>query len=501
MLNNTYRFSSCLFRSCLSFHSQKRFYPLTADTTNPFLQKVQYAVRGEIVIKAGEYEQQLKDGKKLPFNQIIYSNIGNPQQLLQKPITFHREVLSLIESPWLLEKDGVNKLFAPDVISRAKNYLSHLNINGTGPYSHSQGVPVVRDEVAKFIEERDGYAANPSDIYLTNGASAGVDMLLRLSIRGPTDGIMIPIPQYPLYSATIPLYNGTSIPYYLDEVSEWNMTLSELKRSYEDASNKGVLPRGLVVINPGNPTGQCLSESCMKEIIEFCVKYDITLMADEVYQENIYGKTPFNSFRKVVFDQKAQNDIQMVSFHSISKGFLGECGKRGGYFELMGFDKDTIALIYKGASISLCSNVTGQIMMGLSCNPPKKGEPSFKQYNDEKNAILSSLKLRAEKLVEALNKLEGVSCQPANASMYAFPSITLPPKAIQKAKELGKQPDMYYCLELLKETGICVVPGSGFGQKDGTFHFRTTFLPKEEYIDEVNDRMTTFHKKFMATYN
>jgi len=371
----------------------------------------------------------------------------------------------------------------------------------SGPYSHSQGVQIVRKEVAEFISQRDGYKANANDIFLTNGASAGVDMMLRTCIRGPQDGIMIPIPQYPLYSATIPMYNGTAIPYYLNEESLWNMTLDELNRSYNEASNTGVLPRGLVVINPGNPTGQSLDIDAMKEIVEFCVKKDVVLMADEVYQDNIYGEIPFNSFRKVVFDQGAQDDIQMVSFHSISKGFLGECGKRGGYFELIGFDADTRALIYKIASIALCSNVTGQVMMGLSVNPPKEGSPSFDKYNQEKTEILESLKRRARKLVKCLNELEGVSCQPANGSMYAFPQITLPPKAIEAAKKQGKAPDMFYCLELLSETGICVVPGSGFGQREGTNHFRTTFLPKEEYIDEVNERMATFHKKFLAKYN
>ena len=135
---------------------------------------------------------------------------------------------------------------------------------------------------------------------------------------------MIPIPQYPLYSASIPMYDGTQIPYYLDEESLWNMPIEELNRAYKSAADNNVLPRGLVVINPGNPTGQVLPADSMKQIVEFCAKNDVTLMADEVYQENIYGDIPFTSFRKVAYDMGAQDDIQMVSFHSMSKGFLGE---------------------------------------------------------------------------------------------------------------------------------------------------------------------------------
>merc|ERR1712137_37791 len=482
-----------------SFHtSNPSQAPVNPSNVNPLLEQVHYAVRGEIVVRAGELEGKLQAGQKLPFNQVIYCNIGNPQQLLQPPITFHRQVLSLIESPDMipLVEGKVN----PDVISRAKYYLKHLTMNGTGPYCHSQGAEIVRKEVADFIGARDGYAADPSLIYMTNGASSGVDSLLKLMIRDPNDGIMIPIPQYPLYSASIPMYNGSAIPYYLEEENEWGLSVSELEQSFKTAKDKGILPRGLVVINPGNPTGQVLSKDNMESIAKFCSDNDVVLMADEVYQDNIYNGDQFTSFRKVVHDMKLENKIQMVSFHSISKGFLGECGKRGGYYELLGFDDATRAIIYKLASISLCSNVTGQVMMGLSVNPPKSGDASFPEYESQKNTILDSLRRRAVKLVEMLNTLEGVSCNSANRAMYAFPQITIPEKAVKEAQKQKRAPDMLYCLELLNETGICVVPGSGFGQRDGTYHFRTTFLPKEENMDEVNSRLARFHASFLNKY-
>ena len=99
---------------------------------------------------------------------------------------------------------------------------------------------------------------------------------------------------------------------------------AELARSLKEANGQGIDTRGIVVINPGNPTGQILSVKNMEEIVEFCSSENITLMADEVYQDNVFGSTPFTSFRKVVHDRKLQNKIQMVSFHSISKGYLGE---------------------------------------------------------------------------------------------------------------------------------------------------------------------------------
>jgi alanine transaminase len=99
-----------------------------------------------------------------------------------------------------------------------------------------------------------------------------------------------------------------------------------------------------------------------------------------------------------------------------------------------------------------------------------------------------------------LNKLEGVQCNNADGAMYVFPKVTLPPKAIDAARDAGKAPDAFYALALLEAAGIVVVPGSGFGQKKGTHHFRTTFLPPEEDMDAVIERMTQFHKEFLAKY-
>jgi alanine transaminase len=113
---------------------------------------------------------------------------------------------------------------------------------------------------------------------------------------------------------------------------------------------------------------------------------------------------------------------------------------------------------------------------------------------------MESLQRRANRIVVALNGLEGVTCNVTQGALYAFPSITLPQGAVDRAKELGKAPDAYYCLELLDHTGIVVVPGSGFGQASGTWHFRTTILPQEEHFDDVIERMSTFHQQFLDRF-
>lgn len=179
---------------------------------------------------------------------------------------------------------------------------------------------------------------------------------------------------------------------------------------------------------------------------------------------------------------------------------LGECGLRGGYMELTNFDQGTLDQVYKAFSVSLCSNLPGQFMTSLMVRPPQPGDPSYELFAEEQNGIFESLRRRSAKLVTALNAMEGVSCNDCEGAMYAFPRIRLPPNAVAAAESKKLSPDTLYALELLDATGICVVPGSGFGQEDGTFHVRTTFLPPENKMEEVIERMKVFHEDFMAKY-
>lgn len=464
-----------------------------------------------MVLRAMQHMERIKKGEKLPFNSLVFCNIGNPQELQQQPITFFRQVASLINYPQIIteQPELVKKLYPKDVIERVQQYLSRIP-GGIGAYTHSQGIEYIREEVANYISARDGgISSSPSDIFLTDGASPGVQSTLKSMIRDHTDAVMVPIPQYPLYSASIALFGGTMVNYYLDEKQCWSLNVNELERSIQQAKQKNLNVRAIVIINPGNPTGNTLSESNMKDIVKFASKHNLVLLADEVYQENIWTtKHPWVSFKKVAVelglidpkDTHTNKGLQLISFHSTSKGYTGECGRRGGYMELCGLDEGVRLELYKLASISLCSNTAGQIMVGLMTNPPKPGDFSYKLYIQERDNILTSLKRRAQKLENAFNKLEGVSCQAAEGALYAFPQITLPPKAVEAAKKAGKAPDAYYCLALLDATGIVVVPGSGFGQQDGTFHFRSTILPPEHLLDGVISRMSTFHAQFMQQY-
>lgn len=275
------------------------------------------------------------------------------------------------------------------------------------------------------------------------------------------EGCMIPIPQYPLYTATLAHIGAKAVPYYLKEDAQWSMNMESLKKSVEQAKAEGTKLKCLAVINPGNPTGGCLSREAMRDVVQLCYDERMVLLADEVYQRNIFDpKTrPFISFKEVVrsMPKEVAESVELVSFHSISKGVSGECGRRGGYFELTNINPDVVEQIYKMASVTLCPPVTGQIGVDLLVNPPKPGDESYDQWLTETTLTHDNLASRSKLMCERFNKLDGMSCQPAEGAMYLFPQITMPEKAIAKAKEIGKPADVMYTLDLL---GAYPTPGA-----------------------------------------
>lgn len=475
---------------------------LMKENVNPHIKAMEYAVRGPLVIRATEIEKELVSGQKKPFTSVIRANIGDAHAMGQKPITFLRQVISLCLYPELMCKDCDE--FPTDAKSRARTILDGCGGGSMGSYSPSPGLDIIRQHVAEYIERRDGIPSDQNNIILCAGASEGIRNTMKLMIdevNGKRPGVMIPIPQYPLYSASIVEFNMDQIGYLLDENRGWALDIAELQRAIDEA-RASCHPRALCVINPGNPTGQVLSRENIEEIIKFAHRERLFLFADEVYQDNVYAEgSKFHSFKKVVMEMgEPYSSMELASFMSCSKGYMGECGLRGGYAEIINLDPEVKAMLLKSISAKLCPTVLGQAVIDVVVNPPQPWEPSYEKFMAEKKAVLDSLAARAKLVADAFNSMEGFTCNVVQGAMYAFPQLKIPQKAIDKATSMNQTPDTFYAFQLLENTGICIIPGSGFGQRPGTYHFRTTILPQPDKLKDMLHRLQQFHKDFLKQY-
>lgn len=471
---------------------------LTMDKINTNFTRIEYAIRGGIVTIAGALEKELKEGVKKPFDKIIWANIGDSHGMGQKPITFVRQLLLLCIDPKLINSPD----YPEDVKQRARVILANCPGGSLGAYTESHGLEIVRQQVCDYIKKRDcGVPSDPGNIFLSNGATSCIRTTLRmLNAEGARKvGIMVPIPQYPLYSASLAEFGMHKVDYYLDEEHLWGLNCRELQRAHDEAEDK-CIPRALLVINPGNPTGQVLSRENIEEIIYFAYQKRLLLLVDEVYQCNMYDQqAEFHSFKKVMYQMGAPHDGQeLVSFNSASKGCIGECGFRGGYMEVCNMCTDVKAILTKCMLVN--SNTAGQVVISAMVNPPKPGEPSYDRHNEEMCAVNQSLTERANMVYKTLQENEGYTVNRTQGAMYVFPKIDIPLKAVEAAKAQKVQPDFFYVHQLLMATGICVVPGSGFGQLPGTYHFRSTILPQMDELKQMLEKLSVFHKDFMQKY-
>ena len=257
----------------------------------------------------------------------------------------------------MLESDA----YPQDVKDRVRQLLGYCGGQSVGAYSESTGVEIIR-HVAEYIAQRDGFESDWTNIVLSSGASEVIRSLLALVNNQAGDGakpvgVMIPIPQYPLYSATIAEYGMHQIGYYLDEANEWALDIGELERALSE-SRAHCQPRVLCVINPGNPTGSILTRENIAQIVHFARRHDLMLIADEVYQSNVWAPgAQFHSFKKVMAEEGV--GLELASCMSLSKGYHGECGLRGGYAEIVNFDPAVKAVFYKVAKLcpSCCSSL------------------------------------------------------------------------------------------------------------------------------------------------
>lgn len=414
-----------------------------------------YEVRGEIPKLANEIEKNINN---YPFKKIIYCNIGNPLVLTPKPIKAYRKFIS------------------KEII---KNKFLKQNV---GAYSPSNGFPEILSSIQDFINYRDKTITQKNENnYLINGATEGIHCILKLYLWNKDDIILLPKPAYPIYQAMTEVYGATSIYYDLNEKDNWSIDKKSLYSQIEKYGNQIKL---IVFINPNNPTGSIINQDELYKISHYISSKNIPIIADEVYQENDINKE-FISFRNTFINLKLNSPL--FSLHSISKGFIGECGLRGGYINSLNLPIITKNALEKILSMRLSANSIGQL--GVYCMTKLNKKYSVqKQISKKKKEYINKLNY----LYNELNLIPGVHCSFPQGAMYVFPKITIRPQFYEMAKKENKEPDFIWCREFLKQYGVCVVPGSGFGQKEKTFHFRMTILPEMEDLKYIINSLKMF---------
>ncbi|XP_048018982.1 alanine aminotransferase 2-like [Megalobrama amblycephala] len=475
-----------------------------------FLREISPLVRNTFVSEkdvllrlAAQIAAEIQQGERKDYIEVLDLSSGDLHRGGIKPITFVRQVLAACFYPALLEDDSLPL----DVKERADDLLRQCDGGSVGSYTDSCGITKIKHGLSKFITRRDGgVPSSPDDIFITSGSQMALMFMLKLLVQSKVPcqtGVLIPVPTYASFTLALEDHGAVIIPYYLCEEQGWTLQVEELRRALH-AGRRTCNPVALYICNPGNPTGHIQSRKSIEEVIRFAAEERLFLLADEVYHSCVYREdTKFESYKKVLSEMGStiSSTVELASFNSASKGFMGECGLRGGYVELVNLDpavKEYTRILFSTRS---SPPVGGQIALDLMADPPKPGDPSFPTFSEEVQSIKNMMRKNACRIQEVFAELPGISCQPLKAGFFVFPCLHFPPRAIKWAKKRQMEPDMLYCLQLLEETGLHVRPGCEYGQRKDSHHIRLLVATHEDIMEDALQRLKTFHMRFMKEFS
>ncbi|XP_036375088.1 alanine aminotransferase 2-like [Megalops cyprinoides] len=470
---------------------------------SPRVRRILPSEQENLIRCAARIRTELQQGVKKPYKDLIDVSWGDAHRLGMKPLSFVRQVIAACLYPALLQSGRL----PIDAQQRAQRLMAECEGGSVGSYTASRGIPHVQRSVTDFIFRRDGgVPSNPENIFIFNGSQCALSFVLKLLAQGeglPQTAVLTPVPTYQTFTMALAEQGVMMVPYQLCEEEGWALKVEELRRVLR-ASRGHCSPRALYVINPGNPTGHVQSRKSIEEVIRFAAEEKLFLMADEVYQGSVHGEeSVFVSYKKVLFEmgQEYSDSVELASFHSVSKGFMGECGLRGGYVELVNLDPAVMGVAHMLLSTMSSSAVIGQIALDILTNPPQPGDPSYPSYSKEVRLSQDTLVRNMRLAQEVLGGLPGVSCQVVWGGIYVFPRLHLPPRAVELAKKQGVEADLLYCSRLLEEAGVCAGPGCEHGQKEGTYHLRFCVMTPPENLEEMLRRLKTFHIRFLSEFS
>ncbi|MHC1739239.1 MAG: aminotransferase class I/II-fold pyridoxal phosphate-dependent enzyme [Ignavibacteriaceae bacterium] len=336
------------------------------------------------------------------------------------------------------------------------------NKNG---YSPSSGIKEATDAIEREANRKG--IDNILDCFVTTGASEAIDICLTALVN-QGENVLIPTPGYPLYTAIqskLMLYEN---PYYLDEDNGWQPNIEDIKSKINDKT------KAIILINPNNPTGSISSKEILLEIIDLALEHDLVIFADEIYDKLLYDG------KKLISIASLNKDVSCITFGGLSKNYMVP-GFRIGWGVVSG-RKEILSDYLEAINRILRSR--------LSANHPEQYGILSALEADQSNLAGAMVKLtkRRDLTVEMLNAIDGITCVKPEGAFYAFPQLHM------------THSDNHFVAELIRETGVVVVPGTGFGQVPGTQHFRIVFLPKEEILEKAYKRIGEFYKKYIDKY-
>jgi alanine-synthesizing transaminase len=353
--------------------------------------------------------------------------------------------------------------FAPPKHMVEATYKAMLeNYNG---YAPSSGIKIARDSIAKEAERKK--IINIQDIFITTGASEAIDICLTALVNSG-ENVLTPTPGYPLYTAIASKLQNIENPYYLDEANGWQPDIDDIKSKVNDKT------RAIILINPNNPTGTNWSESTLRQIIDLAIKHNLVIFSDEIYDKLLFEG------QKHVSIAALNKDVPVITFGGLSKNYIVP-GFRIGWGIISG-DNNLLS--------DYIEAINKLLRARLSANHPEQYAIPAALDGDQSHLIEANKKLtkRRNITVEMLNAIPGISCVKPEGAFYAFPRLHM------------NQSDNHFVAELINETGVVVVPGTGFGQKSGTQHFRVVFLPPENILEKAYTKIRDFSEKYFEKY-
>lgn len=380
------------------------------------LNNVNYAIRGVLMDEAKRLEEE--------GEEILKLNIGNPATF-----NFHT---------------------SNSILDCMKDNLEYAQ-----GYSDSKGILMARKSIIEYYESKNVKVKELEDVYIGNGVSELISLSMQ-ALLNPEDEILVPMPDYPLWTASVKLAGGEPIHYLCDEDNEWNPDIEDIKSKITKNT------KGIVIINPNNPTGALYSEETLMRIVEIARENEIIIFSDEIYDRLVYDDLKHVSIASL------SEDVVTVTFSGLSKSHM-VAGFRIGWMCITGnksMVRDYIDGLNMLTSMRLCSNVPAQYIV----------DEAIKESDETKKLLQKGGRLyeQREYIYNALKDIPGISVVKPKAAFYIFPKID--------KEKFNISDDEKFALDFLREKHILFIQGTGFNYNDVN-HFRIVYLPDKEKLE------------------